>query len=240
MKRLLVAAAFLSSLAISMSAVALGDDGGQDIASASELPIATHLVSGCVPARTFDDCHQFWRLSLQKSSKLVIDYGSTNTYDVSLAMYGPKVTDYTIHDVDPLWTDRTDTKHEVVFVAPITGRYPLLIHNCSGCGNPLAYELTAHVYQYTHVMLTGPRVARAQSAVTITGRVSGLVSGKVNVQSRSIRTPWKTLGLLSLRRNGSFVFKVHVGAPGTYRVRAVFYGDGGHLPSSAIYSFSVV
>ena len=45
---------------------------------------------------------------------------------------------------------------------------------------------------------------------------------------------------MRVERDGSFAYKTRVGAPGTYSVRAVFYGDASHLPARAVISVKVV
>lgn len=124
---------------------------------------------------------------------------------------------------------------------PQPGRWTLVVFDDNAaCGCPsLAYELTAYIQHYTHATLAGPSVARAHGLLTLTGGVSGLSSGKVAIQSRS-KTGWKTLTLMPVKPDGSFRFTTRVGAPGTYRVRVVFFGDASHLPTSAVYSFKVI
>jgi hypothetical protein len=54
------------------------------------------------------------------------------------------------------------------------------------------------------------------------------------------KTGWKTLKLVPVKQNGSFVFTLRTGAPGAGAVRALFSGDSSHLPASAVFSFKVV
>ena len=123
------------------------------------------------------------------------------------------------------------------YIAPTAGRYTVRLQN-RFCCTAYSYILTGYVQHYTHATLTGPRVVRAHGFVTLRGAIIGLSSG-ITIQSRT-KTGWKTLTLMPVKAGGRFVFKTRVGTPGTYRVRAVFFGDASHLPTSAVYSFKVV
>lgn len=236
MRRVSVAAALAWALVVvAQSALA---DGGSNIASAPELPLGQQVQGG-----TTDGCKQeeFWRITLLRGDRVTLDYGSLNGETIVLAIYSPSTTDYTFDGDSPIGSlanSGTARKAELRYVAPAPGRY-VLVFRTAACGVAMAYEMTGYVRHLTNATLTAPPVARAHSRLTLKGRISGLNAGKVAIQARNT-TRWKTLTLMAVKRNGSFVYKARVGAPGTYRFRAVYYGDASHLPSRAVVSIKVV
>ena len=229
----------IGSLAFGASAALAG--GGSTIADAPNAPIGQQVVSGTTSTLPHycnisgGDPGEFWRVPLGSGDQLVVDFGSTNGNTVYLHVLPPSVTDYTLGQARCLAEDETDSKSELRFTAGASGRYTLVV---AALNDPFAYEMTVHVRHYTHTTITGPSVVRAHAQVTVKGRVSGISAGKVAIQSR-IKRRWKTLTLTSVKSNGRFSYKTHVGAPGRYRGRVVYFGDASHLPSSAVFSVRV-
>ncbi len=241
MNRLWLSLGVVAALVGVAASVALAN-GGFSIATAPELPGGERATGG---GTTRSGCcyGEFWRITLARADHLRIDWSRTRgSHEIVLCLLDPSVTDSTLSGASCALKDVTSGKHEVTYTVAKSGRWTLEIsQNCASCaqGADMAYELTAYVQRSTRASLTGPRVARAHSLVALSGRIAGLVSGKVAIQSRT-KTGWKTLTLMPVKSNSSFVFRTRVGAPGTYRVRVVFRGDANHLPSSAVYSFKVI
>jgi hypothetical protein len=217
-------------------------NGGFSIASAPELPGGERATGG--GTNRSGCCYgEFWRITLARADHLRIDWSKTGgSHEIVLCLLDPGVTDSTLSDASCALKDVTNGKHEVTYVVARSGRWTLEIsQNCASCGQgaDMSYELTAYVQRPTHARLTGPRVARAHSLVALSGKITGLASGKVAIQSRT-KTSWKTLALMPVKSNGGFVLNTRVGGTGTFRVRVVFRGDASHLPSSAVYSFKVI
>ena len=182
---------------------------------------------------------EFWRIDLQASDHLAIDYGSTNQEAVNLCVLAPTVTDYTLRNAQCLDEDSTSAKAELTYVAPASGRYTLQVR--SAYQTDLAYQATVFVRHLTHATIAAPRVVRAKSIVFVTGSVTGGVSGTVELRSRSIKQhAWRTFSVIKLGANGAFRSSVRPGATGTWRIQVFYPGDDQHLPSSAIVSFKVV
>ena len=253
MRRISVGTA-LTCAFVALAAGAALADGGSSIANAPELPIGKRVRGGGTsndspPGPTgggWSNCcyGEYWRIRLNRADHLRVAVGSLNGNGVEVGIYDPSVKESTWNQRRgiPLAYAGTARKDELRYVATKRARFTMyVVNDCGACGQPsLAYELTAYVRHYTRASLAGPRVARADSAITLRGKISGLSAGKVAIQSRSPKKGWKTLALMRVKRDGSFGYKTRVGAPGTYSVRAVFSGDASHLPSRAVISVKVV
>ena len=253
MRRISVGTA-LTCTFVALAAGAALANGGSSIANAPELPIGKRVQGGGTsndspPGPTgggWNGCcyGEFWRITLNRADHLRVDVGSLNGNGVEVGIYDPSVKEYTWNQQRgiPLAYVGTARKDELRYIATKAARFTMyVVNDCEACGQPsLAYELTAYVQHYTRASLAGPRVARSHSAITLRGKISGLSAGKVAIQSGSPKKGWKNLALMRVKRDGSFGYTTRVGARGTYRVRAVFYGDASHLPSRAVISVKVV
>ena len=218
--------------------------GGTDIASAPELPAGKRVAGGGDPGRDLDTTQywrEFWRITLRGEDRLTVDYGSTNgPLSASLCLLAPGVTDSTFAD-KPCVTgdgrDQTNTTAQRRYIVPEPGRYTLVIS--SEPRSPLAYVLTAHVLHHTTTKLNAPRTVHARSRVTFTGKVSGADSGRVELQLL-VKGGWVKLASVPVRKNGTFTVRTASGAPGTYRLRALYSGNASHLRSGTIIRFTVV
>ena len=105
-----------------------------------------------------------------------------------------------------------------------------------------AHVQAAVVKRVTHTTLTGPMLANDDYHVTYTVKVAGATSGRIELDLSSLKHPaWKAFARVPLGRQGSVSYTTRtITAPGTYRVRAVYFGDASHLPSSATVSWEVV
>jgi hypothetical protein len=93
----------------------------------------------------------------------------------------------------------------------------------------------------TRTALAAPTLADVDTRMTYSGRVDGASSGRVELESRTlVRPAWKRFAIVRVAADGSFTFTTDVPGSGTYRIKAVFLGDGSHLPSSAVVSFQVI
>lgn len=224
-------------ISLAFASVALGG-GGPDIARAPELPIGSQVDGGGPCGSDCSKYREFWRVALSRSDHLTLDFGSTNGNSVYICLLSPTVTDYTFDQANCLdgdGNDSTSGKTQWRYVASAPGRYTLDIWSF----RDISYIATAYVRHYTHASLSGPPVVRAHAKVTLKGKIDGLSSGKIALQSRS-KSGWKTLALMPVKPDGSFLFATRVGGTGTYRIRVVFFGDASHLATSAVYSFKVV
>lgn len=211
------------------AAVAAMHGGGGSIASAPNLPSGQRVVDGTT-AEGSDDGYAkvFWRIPLAASDQLRIDYGSTNGRDTYLVLFGPKVTDYTFRSTQPLTSDQTSTKREVKYVAPTAGRYTLEVWNY----NQLAYEIEAFVRHHTITSLSVPTLLSPNAALPVRGSVAEASGGRLLVRLTGPHG-YKRKSVRPISGSGAFAWTTKVGRPGRYRVRAIYYGDDDHLPSSA-------
>jgi hypothetical protein len=217
---------------------ALADGGGTSIATAPNLPIGQQVSGGGTAAARGHDFADYWRVTFRRADQFRLDYGSTNGNNVGVCLYDPSVTDYTLSNANCFDVDETNGKHEFRYTAPSPGRYTLQVWNYGG-GTDLAYAMTGYIQHYTHATLTGPSIARAHTRIALAGKIAGLSSGKVAIQTNTSGR-WKTQALLPVRSDGSFRLTTRVGAAGTFRARVVFYGDADDLPTSAGLSLRVV
>ncbi len=240
MNRLWLSLGVAAALVGVAASVALAN-GGFSIATAPELPGGERATGGGT-SRSGCCYGEFWRITLARADHLRIDWSQTRgSHEIVLCLLDPSVTDSTLHTASCALKDVTNGKHHVTYTVPTSGRWTLEIsQDCRSCaqGADMAYELTAYVQRLTHASLTGPRVARARSLVVLSGRIAGLTSGNVAIQSRT-SAGWRTLTRMPVKPDGSFAFRTRVGGAGTYRVRVVFSGDTSHLPSSAVHSIKV-
>jgi hypothetical protein len=226
-----------AAAALALSGAAALAAGSPDIANAPELPVRASVTGGA--GRGWD----FWRLTLKGGDRLVIQ--ATSTMGFELEIFQPWLTDYTFEDkydeADVTsWFVEEDEKREFRWTAPRPGRWLLgFSDNGSGEGTPFDYQLVAYVYHYTRAILTGPAAVRARGFATLRGKIAGLSAGKVAIQWRA-KAGWRTLAFIPVKRDGSFVFRMRVRAPGTYQVRAVYFGDASHLPASDVFTFRVI
>ena len=110
------------------------------------------------------------------------------------------------------------------------------------CLSVCAAVQAAAVRRVTHTTLTGPTLANDDYHVTYTVKVAGATTGRIELDLSSLRHPaWKVIARTALGPNGIVSYTTRtITASGTYRVRAVYLGDGTHLPSSATVSWEVV
>jgi hypothetical protein len=230
------------ALAPISAAVALAA-GGKSVSSAPELPLATQVGGGgkIVGSQRAGSCSgygEFWRLSLAKGDRVSIAYGSRNGLEVRMVLMDPSVTDTTFNQSGPLENGSTFAHDRLTYVAAKAGRYTVGLYTGYPCQPSLAYTLTADVRHTTHATLTRPAVAHIHAPVTLTGRVAGLSSGRVALQSNT-KAGWKTIKTTAVQKDGSFAFMTQFDTPGARMVRAVYAGDSSHLGSNAVVSIRV-
>jgi hypothetical protein len=111
----------------------------------------------------------------------------------------------------------------------------------AGAVHASAASGTAFLKHRTRTALAAPTLADVDSRMTYSGRVDGVSSGRVELDSRTAARPaWKPLAFVRIAADGSFTYTTDVPGSGAYRVRALYRGDGSHLPSSAVVSFQVI
>jgi hypothetical protein len=242
----------LAGLALVLPALASAA-GGSSIANASELSISVQQYGGAqVTGRPGMD---YWWINLAAGDELVVNYGFTGRDDitgsteVALCTVIPGVTDYTLPSAKCAGLNHIDGgKGEFTFIATVPGRWTLLAGRYWNvgnggcifrdlidpqCDNDTAYELTAYLKHYTKATIAGPKTAKPSKKVVLKGTVSGLTAGRVVVQKR-IGKRMKSLGLASIKSNGTYSYRVRLGQiRGLYRFRAVYYGDDTHRASTS-------
>lgn len=210
-------------------AVAAKHGGGGSIASAPNLPIGQRIVDGSTEEGSEDGYAKvFWRVPLAASDQLRIDYGTTNRRAVYLYLFTPKVTDFTFRNTEPVATRDTGTKDEMKYVAPTAGRYTLEVWNY----DQLAYEIEAFVRRHTITSLSVPTLLSSNAALPVRGSVAGASGGRLLVRLTGPHG-YKRKAVRPISGSGAFSWRTKVGQSGRYRVRAMYYGDDDHLPSSA-------
>lgn len=219
----------VAALLAASAALAATRGGGPSIATAPTLPIGQRVVDGTTDAGNDEGLARlFWRIPLAASDQLRIDYGSTNGNDVRVYLYGPNVTDYTFRNTNTLTAAQTYTKDEMKYVAPTAGRYTLMVWNY----DQLAYEIEAFVRHHTITALSLPSLVNANASLPIRGSVTGASGGRILVRLNGPRR-FKRKAVVPISSTGAFSWTTRVGRSGVYRVRAIYYGDDEHLPSTA-------
>ena len=242
MRKIVLLVLGVGALAPISAAVALAG-GGTNISSAPELPVATQVggggaITGSQKAGSCSGYAEFWRLSLAHGDHLSLAYGSKNGLPVKIVLLAPSVSDSNVNQVAPLEAGETFYKDSLTLVAAHAGRYTVMLFTSYLCQPKLAYTITADVQHTTHATLTGPAVAHVHASISLAGRVAGLSSGNVALQSNT-KAGWKTLKTTAVQKNGSFAFTTQFDTPGVHTVRAVYAGDSSHLASKAVVSFKV-
>lgn len=229
-----------SAAVIATSALA----GGDNIASAPDLPLGQHLVNG----RTGLD---FYRVPLGVGDLFSVDLGSVDGEYVQICMFKPNVTDYTIDNADCVPSKSTQQKTQFNHIANVQGRWTMVagngscIYENSGgiripCQYDTAYELTALVRRYTATTATVPRSARRGSRITILGKVTGADGGRVEIAVKPAGKPWSAASLVQLRGGGMFRWATRISVAGIARIRVVYRGDAAHRASRTTRSVRVV
>jgi hypothetical protein len=220
-------------------------NGGSSIATAVPLPLGQDIVGGgTYTCNTCDSSYQwgeYWKVAVLPSDTITIDYSSTDQQEVSLCLFQPSVTDYTVSDSECAAQDETSDKHELKFVFPSGGNWTLNVSTGGCCSNTMAYEMTAYIRHFTHTMVSAPALVNHDHFVTYTGVVSGVTSGKVELLAKvPFVAGWKPIAIAKIGAGGKFTAKVKAVGPGTYKVKAVYAGDSSHLASTAITSFKAI
>ena len=244
MRKIVLLVLGFGALALISAAVALAA-GGKDISRARELPLAKQVGGGgaTVVNQRAGSCSgyaEFWRLSLARGDQLSIAYGSKNGLPVKIVLLDSSVRDAS-DPVGPVEGGETFFKDNLTYVAANAGRYTVALYTSYPCQPKLAYTLTANVEHTTittHATLRGPAVAHVHAPITLAGRVAGLSSGRVALQSNT-KAGWKTIKTTAVQKNGSFAFTAQFDTPGAHTVRVVYAGDSSHVGSNAVLSFKV-
>jgi hypothetical protein len=234
----------LATLIGSSAALARSGDGGHDIASAPELPLGQAVQGGGGPlgCGTSDDRYymEFWRLTLTRADHVRLDYGSTDGHLVNIYLLDPAVTDYTLNQSGTLVDRATETKDELTYIAPKSGRFTVLVTNSRGRCTAMAYILTAYVQHFTAVQVSGPPTVAKGSRLTYRGRVVGANAGQVIVYGARPKGGWTKVAVVTVASSGAFAYSTRASKVGTFRRKFSFLGDAQHLPSSSVKTVRVV
>jgi Bacterial pre-peptidase C-terminal domain len=220
---------FVSTLLLGagLPAFAGSSGGGASIAGAPDLPVGQRVVDGA--STDSGDVDLYWRIALASSDQLRVDYGSNNQNGIELTLYAPNVTDYTLRDANPLVEDSTNSKHEVKFVAPSPGRYTLRVQ----AYHQLAYEISAYVRHHTITSFSVPSLLEANAVLRVRGSVAGTSGGRLLIRVTGPHRYVRKV-IATMNSSGDFSWTTKVSRSGVYHVRAIYYGDDEHLPSSAV------
>lgn len=226
-------------LTAGMSAgIALADGGGADIASAPELPIGSPIVGGANAASGVE----YWRVTLAAGDRLVIDYGTTDSYyQIKVGILAPQVTDYTLGTAAEVVSDVTgeNGKSEFAWIATGSGRWILEVYAPAGSGW-LGYQLTARVQHFTSVTLKAPRSAAKGSVFAVHGSVAGVSAGKIALRLTSPHQK-PISALVPVASTGAFNWMPKFPKKsGTWRLQSIYYGDATHRPSRASATIHVI
>jgi hypothetical protein len=247
-RRAALASAAVLAAVLAGGVGAAGEAGGASIAEAPE------LVLGEVEYGAPASGARFWRIPLLQRDSLTLDLGngglSGQDRPIRYCLLAPTVRDATLARSECAWqtTVRRGERYRLRFSAPSSGSWTLgaVSNTCStfqACATvgwadtfPFVHEFTASVRHFTKIALRGPQVARPGAKLTFAGTVTGADGGKVQIQT----APSGARATVAIKRNGTFTWSTRAASrPGTYRVRAVYAGDAGHLPSNTVVSFLV-
>jgi hypothetical protein len=152
----ILAVAVTCSVAAGSSPAATIGSGGSSIATAHPLPLGHFVTSGW----TNQNNGEFWRVRLHPGDRLTLDYGNvgTNCDHVDVGIYAPTVTDFTIGNSDSIASDSAYGKHELVWVAPVTGSW--IVHFSACSTNSYRFRAAVRIFGVP-VVVSGPSIARA-------------------------------------------------------------------------------
>jgi len=210
--------------------------GGDTIARAPDLPLGRQIASKWNQTERTENGRygEFWRVQLNAGDQLVIDWAVTKSAcsgaNQGIVVYAPTVTDDTVARARAAaHSTKGVRKHELVWVAPSSGSWPLFFYGC----NKTFYTVAAWVQQFTRTRVAAPsRVAHGR-AFTITGTVSGTSSGNVAVAVRGPGPATSLPVVASITSGGTFAARIRLQHAGTYTLRSTYYGDSSHRASNA-------
>jgi hypothetical protein len=249
MRRLLVP---LTLIALVMPAAAVGA-GGQRIADA---PMVTPGVlyfgdtSQITDAFDGSSYREYWKIALSSGDVLTLRLMNESRSSVEGIRY---FNVYAAGTDDFNYSDAAHSQEEIgangyaelVYTASTTGVYPIeFVSNFASIIlniEPGPYEFTAYVQHNTRTIqrntrttISGPKRAKRGAKVSLKGRVFGSVAGKVAIYRQLGTGRIKTLGLASIRTNGTYTYSVRLGkAKGLYRFLAAYGGDSTHSGSKS-------
>jgi hypothetical protein len=211
--------------------------GGDTIADAPDLPLGHQIASNWNQSQRTENGRYgvFWRVQLNAGDQLIIDWALTKSAcpgaNQGILVYSPSVTDGTVARASAAADHSTEgvRRHEFVWVAPSTGRWPLFFYGC----NHTVYTVGAWVQRFTRTRVSAPSFVAHSRAFKATGTVSGTSSGNVAV-AVSGPGPAKSLPLVALITSGGrFATRIRLPYVGTYTLRVNYYGDSSHRASKA-------
>jgi hypothetical protein len=223
-------------------------NGAETIGAAPQLPIGQAVSSGWSEQKGVDGggYGEWWRVQMTAGDKLTIDAevvstGCENEKPITeLRMYAPSVTDYTLNGETQTAAktelDEPNPHGELVFVAPSTGDWSLLVTDGGACST-LSYNFTARLQHKTTATLNGPRLVRTAHPLTLSGTIAGVGEGTISIQLQ--RHGWRTIGTASIATNGSFRWTGKAPKRGSWHYRVVYAGDANHLSSRAAHTLMV-
>ena len=237
-----------SAVAVSVAAAA-----GRSPSTAADLPLGVKTSSAGTG-------YDMWRVLLQPGDQLVMNVGNNlATRPLYACVLDAGVTDYNYSQRPCYMTpedgwfelDPSQKQEWVLNFRRPPGTYILVFYYCCGTSDdgpehrisdppstsPFDYDLTAFLRASTAItMKSNASVVRTRGKITLSGKLTSripLTGSKVAVQSWS-GSKWTTLALKTVSATGGY--KVVAKAPakvGRVRYRVIYYGDDGHVASSA-------
>ena len=123
---------------------------GTSIATAERLPIGTTFVAGV-------NRDEFWLVTLKAGDKLTIDFEQINGGSVSLRLYKPDVTDFTLGNASSVAYGSTSSKAQFIWTVPQQGAWILKVYSDHG------YQLAAKIARANLTQVsTGITIATAK------------------------------------------------------------------------------
>jgi hypothetical protein len=225
-------------------------EGGWSIETAPD------VVLGEVEYGAPENGARFWRIPLLRRDSLTLDMSneglSSRDRSIRYCLLAPKVNDDTLARSACAWqrTLARGERYRLRFSADAAGSWTLgavagscpTFQQCATAGGrqPFVYQFTASVRHFTRTTLAGPRVVRPRARLRLTGAVTGTNGGEVQIQIAQRGGGWRSAAVVALGRNGRFGWSTRASSErGDARVRAMYRGDGSHLPSSATHSYRV-
>jgi hypothetical protein len=215
-------------LAIGGTAWARSSDGGQDIATAPDIPVSEEVQGGST-----DGHPEFWRLMLRRADHVRLDFGTTSGDGVYLCVFAPNVTDFTVAQSDCVasYAQGAREKSELKYVAPGPGKYTLRLQN-RYCCDAYSYILEVYVRHYTTATVAAPRFVIKGRPFGVRGSVSGVAGGRVQLRIYAHGRKWLSRPV-SLSSSGKFKVALRLARKCRCTLRVLYSGDATHLPSGA-------
>lgn len=241
MRRFMSIAVALAAAGVGLIAAPAHANGGTypsnapAVASGATVTGGATTIDGYGPNVGGKTGNEFYRVTLGFSDHLVVDFTNVTGYGTGVCVFDPGVTDYTLAQADCLTdihSSSATSKGHLEYIAPTAGSYLLAVH-ATDSGKSWAYSANVNVLRASTVTLTGKTTVKAGRSVTLRGQFSPAAS-VAGLQLQALKSGhWQPISSTNTKPDGTYSFRVKLGAKGRYKLRAYFGGGYGFVASTS-------